>query len=90
MPKIKKMRNFLIKAVAPISALATFVIAKVAGATTFSSTSLGTAIDSVSSNTFDYFLVLIDKFWPFLLGGILLSGVIGFGIALVVRFWGKR
>lgn len=57
--------------------------------TTFSTTSLGTAIDNVSGTTYDYFTVLIAKFWPFLLGAVILIGVIVFGKRIVHAMFGK-
>jgi len=57
--------------------------------TTFSTTSLGTAIDDVSGTTYDYFTVLITKFWPFLLGAVILVGVIVFGKRIIHSMWGK-
>ena len=60
-----------------------------AQATTFSTTSLGTAIDSVSGTTYDYFLVLIASFWPYLLGAIILVGVIFFGRRIITSMFGK-
>jgi type II secretory pathway component PulF len=55
-----------------------------------STTTLGNSIDTVSQTTLDYFTTLIAKFWPFLLGGLLLVGVIGFAIGLIMRIWGKK
>lgn len=60
-----------------------------AAQTPFSTTTLGTAIDSVSGTSYDYFTVLIAKFWPYLLGAVLLVGVIAFGKRIVHSMWGK-
>jgi len=65
------------------------LIAKLAGATTFSTTSLGTSIDTVSGSAYEYFTVLIEKFWPFLLAAVILVGVIAFGKRIVHSLFGK-
>lgn len=55
----------------------------------FSTTTLGTAIDTVSGTTYDYFTVLIAKFWPFLLGAVILVGVVVFGKRIIHALFGK-
>ena len=42
---------------------------------------LGTAIDDVNSTFYDYFLVLLAKYWPF---------VVGVGVLIVVWGFGRR
>lgn len=61
-----------------------------AAQTTFSTTSLGTAIDTVSGTTYDYFTVLLAKFWPFLLGAVILVGILVFGKSIIHRMFGSR
>jgi hypothetical protein len=56
-------------------------------AAAFSTTTLGDNIDSLSGQANDMFVVMIAKYWPFVLGGLILSGVIGFAIWLVLRFF---
>lgn len=53
-----------------------------AHAAALSTTTLGTAIDSVSSTWYDYFLVFIANAWPFILGGSVLIGL----VVLAIRF----
>jgi len=55
----------------------------------FSTTTLGTAIDTVSQTSYDYFGVLISKFWPFLLGAVILVGVVVFGKRIIHALFGK-
>ena len=55
----------------------------------FDATTTGTAIDEVSGVTYGYFGVLIEKFWPFLLGAVILVGVIAFGKRIIHSMWGK-
>lgn len=57
--------------------------------TPFSVDTLGNAIDTVSGTTYDYFGVLIAKFWPFLLGAVILVGVIVFGKRIIHGMFGK-
>lgn len=61
----------------------------VVDAAAFSTSTLGEAIDEVSGISFDYFFVLIQKFWPFLLGAVILVGVIVFGKRIIHGMWGK-
>lgn len=44
-----------------------------------STTTLGANIDTISGTFGDYIATMIAKYWPFLLGGLILLGVIGFG-----------
>jgi len=55
----------------------------------FSTSTLGDNIDTVSGTTNDYFGVLISKFWPFLLGAVILIGVIVFGKRIIHSMFGK-
>ena len=72
------------------SAVATFGLALVASAQTpFSTSTLGTAIDKVSGTSYDYFGVLIDRFWPFLLGAVILVGVVVFGKRIIHSLFGR-
>lgn len=42
---------------------------------------LGASIDSVNGTTYDYFQVMLAKYWPF---------VVGFGVLLIVWHFGRR
>lgn len=57
-----------------------------ASAATMSTTTLGEAIDSTNSTVYDYFLVLLDKYWPFLVGFAILVGVWAFGKRVLSHF----
>ncbi len=46
-----------------------------------STTTLGTAIDSVNGTWYDYFQVLLTHYWPF---------VVGAGILVLVWHFGRR
>lgn len=74
---------------AGVAAIGGLLYAGAAHAAAFSTTTLGTAIDDVSSNTYDYFSVLISKFWPFLLGAVIIVGVVVFGKRIVHALFGK-
>jgi hypothetical protein len=63
------------------SALVAGVMAFSASAQTLSTTTLGTAIDSVNSTWYGYFLVLLSNYWPF---------VVGVGVILLVWHFGRR
>jgi len=60
-----------------------------AQAAAFSTSTLGNAIDDVSGTTYEYFVVLIAKFWPFLLGAVILVGVIVFGKRIIHSMFGR-
>lgn len=49
-------------------------------------TTLGTAVDSINSTWYDYFTVLLAKYWPFLVGAIILVGIWHFGKRLLFGF----
>lgn len=83
------MNKLYIWGAGALATVGALVSAGVAKAETFSTTSLGTAIDTVSGSTYDYFTVLITKFWPFLLGAVILIGVIVFGKRIVHGLFGK-
>jgi len=73
-----------------VGALATALLPFATFASTpLSTTTLGTSIDTVSGTTMDYFGVLIEKFWPFLLGAVILVGVILFGKRIIHGMFGK-
>lgn len=50
------------------------------------SSTLGTSIDSINSTWYDYFTVLLNKFWPFLVGAGILVAVWWFGRHLLRAF----
>jgi hypothetical protein len=81
-----KIKQFATPILITLGTLATTLFAKAAA---FSTSSLGVAIDDVSALTYDYFLVLIAKFWPFLLGAIILVGILVFGKRIVHSMWGR-
>ena len=72
-----------------LSVVGGLLYAGVAHAETFSTTTLGTAIDTVSGTTYDYFGVLITKFWPFLLGAVILIGILVFGKRIIRSMFGR-
>lgn len=47
---------------------------------------LGTNIDSVSGTTTDYFTVLLAKYWPFVVGFLILLGVWHYGKRVIQGF----
>ncbi|MFI5205315.1 MAG: hypothetical protein ACHQVK_00050 [Candidatus Paceibacterales bacterium] len=46
-----------------------------------STSTLGTAIDTVNSTWYGYFLVLLTNYWPF---------IVGVGVLIVVWHFGRR
>lgn len=71
------------------SAIVAASYAGIALAAPLSTATLGTSIDTVSETTLDYFTVLIAKFWPFLLGAVILVGVVVFGKRIIHSMFGK-
>lgn len=57
-----------------------------AGATTLSSSTLGAAIDTMNGTVYDYFLVLLASYWPFVVGLAVLIAVWHFGRRAVSAF----
>lgn len=49
----------------------------------FNPTTAGVSIDSYSGTAWDWFIVFINHYWPFVLGAFLLTGVIGFGLVFL-------
>lgn len=47
---------------------------------------LGTAIDDLNASTYDMFQVLLAKYWPFVLGFIILAAVWLFGKRILAHF----
>lgn len=57
------------------------MLAPYVSAAQLNTSTLGTAIDNVNGTFYDYFLVLLAKYWPF---------VVGVGVLLVVWGFGRR
>lgn len=82
---MKKLTALKVAGVLAITAMVASPL--LAGATAMSTTTLGSNIDEVSGITLDYFGVLIAKYWPFLLGFIILVGVVAFGKRTIHRLF---
>lgn len=82
---MNKIKLALVSAGASLATLMTFGIAK---ADTLTTTTLGTAIDSVSSNWYDMFLVFLSHAWPFILGATVLGGIVGLALYLIHKLFG--
>ena len=81
------MKNTLMKYGAVIAGVVTGVVmAFSASAQTLSTSTLGTAIDSVNSTWYGYFLVLLSNYWPFIVGVGVLLLVWGFGRRAIEAF----
>lgn len=77
-------RSFFRVGVAASAGLAALALVLLGGGTAnaqMSTTTLGTSIDSINETTYDYFQVLLAKYWPF---------IVGFGVLLIVWGFGKR
>lgn len=61
--------------------LGAITLASQSAAAQLSTSTLGSAIDNVNGTFYDYFLVLLAKYWPF---------VVGVGILIVVWHFGRR
>jgi len=61
-----------------------FAFGAEASTTPMSPTELGVQIDNVNGYTMAYVGILLTKFWPFLLGAIILLGVLAFGKRIAV------
>lgn len=57
--------------------------------TVLSTTTLGAAIDTISGSTYDYFTVMIAKFWPYLLVTSILVGVVVYGKRIIHAIFGR-
>lgn len=66
---------------AGIAGLTAFLVGLTASATTMSSGTLGTSIDTMNGTVYDYFQVMLEKYWPF---------IVGFGILVAVWYIGRR
>ena len=64
-----------------VGAISGIVMSFSAHAQTLSTSTLGTAIDSVNSTWYSYFLVLLTNYWPF---------VVGVGVIIFVWAFGRR
>lgn len=80
------MNKIKLGMVSGLGAVASLLGVLSAHASTMSTTTLGTAIDSTNGTVYDYFLVLLDKYWPFLVGFGILVGVWGFGKRVITHF----
>lgn len=80
--------NKLKIAIASVGASALGLLVTVqAHAAALSTSTVGTAIDSVSSNWYDMFLVFLDKAWPFVLGASVLVGAVALAMALIHKLF---
>jgi hypothetical protein len=73
------MRKIYLGIAALTTALLGSVSVALAGPLTTST--LGSSIDTVNGTFYDYFVVLLDKYWPF---------VVGAGILVLVWHFGRR
>lgn len=60
--------------------------ALVAHAQVLATSTLGTAIDSINGTFYGYFLVLLESYWPFVVGAGVLVMVWHFGRRLLTAF----
>ena len=54
--------------------------------TNIASNTLGCAIDNINGNIFDYFQTLLAKYWPYILGFLILITIWFTGKAIISRF----
>lgn len=52
-----------------------------------STTTLGTVIDNVNSVWYDYITVFLTHYWPFLVGAMVVVGVVALGIRFLVHLF---
>ena len=62
------------------------VLVNSASAAVMSTSTLGSSIDSLNGTVGDYFQVLLDKYWPFVVGFVILVGVWYFGRRIINSF----
>lgn len=77
------MRN---KVLSGIGAITAYFLPMIAGAQ-MGTSSLATSINSVNATAYDYVAVLLTNYWPFVLGFLILLGVIAFGKRIVVSLF---
>lgn len=68
-------------AVAGVCATLAFPFLGLVAHAQMSTSTLGSAIDTVNGTTYDFFTVLLAKYWPF---------VVGFGVLLIAWGFGRR
>lgn len=61
-----------------------------ASAQALTTSTLATSIDTVNSTWYDYFTVFITNAWPFIVGAVVLVGLVYFGIRLIHHLFGSR
>lgn len=62
------------------------VLVNKASAEVMSTTTLGSNIDVLNGTVVDYFNVLLEKYWPFVVGFVILVGVWYFGRRIINSF----
>lgn len=75
------MRSKMLAIGAAVSGVVGSVLATLVAHAQMTTTTLASSIDSVNGTTYDYFLVLLAKYWPF---------VVGFGVLLIAWGFGRR
>lgn len=80
------MKKIYLGSAALISVIGAAVLGVMSAGAQMTSSTLGTAIDSVNSTTYDYFLVLLNKYWPFVVGFLILLGVWRYGRGILHGF----
>lgn len=80
------MKKILLLAGTSAIAIGTIAMPFLASAQ-MSTTTLATQIDNVNAAAYDYLAVVITNYWPFLLGFLVIGGILGFAISLVVRLF---
>lgn len=80
------MRNKIVAALGIAAIVGVALLPALAGAQMTTST-LATNIDSVSNTALGYVTVLLTTYWPFVLGFLILLGVIAFGKRAIVSLF---
>ena len=81
-----KIKNWAIVAAGATGVI--FALAAPLAMAQMSTGTLGTNIDTVSNTVLDYLGVLLTKYWPFVIIGVILVGVFSFGKRLIGRLFG--
>lgn len=80
------MRNKILAGLGAVSAVGLSLFPHLAGAQ-MSTTTLATQIGNVNQTAYDYLGVVIGSYWPFVLGFMIIIGVLAVGIYFVKRLF---
>ncbi len=82
------MNNIKIWVGSALGAVGTLLGSAYAHAAAISTSTLGSSIDDVSSTWYDYFTVFLSHAWPYIVGAVILVGMVIFGKRIIHALFG--